>query len=445
MIPFLNNDKLSETQTKIARNVFWAMLGKVVNLAGALLVGILVARYLGPENYGLMNYVLSYVAIFAVIAIFGLDNIEIRELSRHPERKNEILGTSFRLRLVFATIAFILIIITLMVSHADVFTSMMIIVYSFSLFTACFSIIRNYFTSIVENEFIVKAEITRSLIGYAIKIILLLFKAPVEYFVYAMLFDAILLASGYIYSYKAKIGNLYEWKYDKKLVSYMMKESFPLLLSGAAVVIYQRIDQVMIGNMISKESVGYFATAGRFVELILFLPTVLVQTVTPLVIKVKENGSEEQYNQKKKQFVGIVTWTSIFLAAFFSIMSYWLIRITFGTQYLPAVPVLQIMSWKTLGLALSSSAGQIIIMEGIQKWAVIKNLIGCVCCVVSNYLLLPVYGIVGSAWVTIATTLIAGWIGNILIPPYHRIFKLQLYAVFCGWKELRYFKSLIKR
>ena len=64
--------KLSDSQKKIVSNVTWSLGGKIVNMASALFVGILVARYLGPENYGVMNYVISYVAIFTVFATFGL-------------------------------------------------------------------------------------------------------------------------------------------------------------------------------------------------------------------------------------------------------------------------------------------------------------------------------------------------------------------------------------
>ena len=78
---------LSPTKKKVAKNVYWAFLGKIVNMAAALFVGIIVARYLGPSQYGLMNYVISYVAIFEVISEFGLSNIEIRELSHHPDKK----------------------------------------------------------------------------------------------------------------------------------------------------------------------------------------------------------------------------------------------------------------------------------------------------------------------------------------------------------------------
>ena len=85
------------------------------------------------------------------------------------------------------------------------------------------------------------------------------------------------------------------------MVWYIIKESFPLVLSGAAVVIYQRIDQVMIGNMIDKSSVAYFATAGKFLDLVIFLPMVLTQTITPLLVVVKEENYKK-YVQKKYQF-----------------------------------------------------------------------------------------------------------------------------------------------
>lgn len=437
--------KIDGNKRKVLTNVFWAILGKIVNMLGALFVGILVARYLGPTSYGLMNYVISYVAIFSVFATFGLDYIEIRELSRDHGLKDVILGTSFRLRLLFATIAEILIVIFIWITNADFFTSAMILLYSLSLYTGCFSIIRNYFTSIVKNEYVVKSEITRTIIGSVIKIVLLWIKAPVEFFIAASLFDTFLVSSGYVLAYNKLVGKIRDWKYKKQYVPFLLRESFPLLLSGAAVVIYQRIDQVMIGNMIDHQSVGYFATAGKFLDLIMFLPIVLTQTVTPIVIRTREMGTNEEYEVKKKQLVGIVTWVSIILAVVVSFLSYWLIRYTFGVLYLPAVPVLQIMAWKTLGMALSSSAGQVIIMEGIQKWAVLKNLLGCICCIALNYVLLPVYGIIGAAWVTIITTLTAGWLGNVLIPSYHHIFRLQLYSIFLGWKELVYFKKIVKR
>lgn len=435
--------RLSDNRKKIFFNIFWAVTGKIVNMAGALFVGILVARYLGPSQYGLMNYVISYVTLFTVISNFGLDDIEIRELSKCPDNKNVILGTSFRLRLFFATLAFLMILITLYFYKTDIFTTYMILGYSLVLYTGCFNIIRNYFTSIVKNEYVVKSEIIRTVVGAGIKVLLLWIKAPLEWFIMAVIFDTILVAGGYLISYRKLVGKISEWKYDKKNSIYFIKESFPLVLSGAAVIVYQRIDQVMIGNMVDKESVGYFATAGKFLDLILFIPMVLTQTITPLLVRVKEKN-EIEYEEKKKQFVSIIVWIAILLSVFISLIAYWLIYYTYGLRYLLAVPILQIMAFKTIGMALSSSCGQIIILEKKQKWAFIRNFMGYAICIVLNLILIPRYGVIGSACVTIVTVMFTGCLANIFIPPYYPILKLQLYALFGGWRELSHIKKMIR-
>lgn len=446
MKTFKKFKSLDGNKKKIFMNIFWAMLGKVVNMAAALFVGILVARYLGPENYGVMNYVISYVTLFSVIATFGLSNIEVRELSRTPEKKNELLGTCFAIRFFFSTVAYLSIVATVFIFDTDTFTKIMILIYGLSLYTtSCFEVIRNYFTSIVKNEYVVKSEIARTLIGASIKVILLLLHAPLWCFIAAMAFDTVLVASGYTISYKATVGKLREWRYDKTIIRYLITQSFPLLLSGAAIIVYQRIDQVMIGNMIDKESVGYFATAGKFLDLILFLPTVLTQTVTPMIVKTRRDGSPAEYENKSYQFVSIVVWVSIIMALVFSVFAYPMIRYTYGVQYLAAVPVLQIMAWKTVGMAISSAGGQLIIIERLQKWAVFRNLAGCVVCVILNLILIPKYGIIGSAFVTIITLFVSGFLANYLIPPYRHIFKMECKALVLGWKELRYLKLYVNK
>ena len=89
---------VSETKKKVLGNLAWAVAGKTVNLAGTLVLGIIVARYLGPEQYGLMNYVFSYVFLFQILASFGLDSIEVREESKGCVPYTTVLGTAFRIK-----------------------------------------------------------------------------------------------------------------------------------------------------------------------------------------------------------------------------------------------------------------------------------------------------------------------------------------------------------
>ncbi len=428
---------------KILRNVFWAVLGKFVNMFGMLFLGILVARYLGPDRYGLMNYVISYVSIFSVLAGFGMTSIEVRELSSHPENRDKILGTCFFIRLFFAFLAYVVLVIIVMISNKDHYCIILIISYAFVLFTGCFEVIRNYFSSIIKNEYVVKSEITRTIIGAIIKIILLMIHSPLEWFIIASVFDTVLVSSGYVISYNKEVGSIRAWSFDKNKVSYYVKQAFPLVLSGASIVIYERIDQVMIGDLLNKAEVGYFATAGRFLGLILFLPGIMTQTVVPLLVQ-SLNRNRIEYEEKAKQVVSIVTWISIFLASIVSCLSYWIIYYTYGVQYLAAVPVLQILAWKTVGMGLSGAAGQLIIIEKIHKWAVFRNLIGCAVCICLNLLMIPIYGIIGSAFITIITVFISGCLSNIFIPPYHHILKIEMYAFFKGWKHIPELKTFLK-
>ena len=434
----------SETKIKVFRNLYWAVLGKVVTLLGGLFVGILVARYLGPEQYGLMSYVISYVSLFQIFASFGMEGIEVREMSKDGVDVNLILGTVFRIKLILAIITVILVIGTALIFETSSFTIFMIVIYSFSIILNRFSVIRSYFTAIVWNEYIVKTEISRTILGAIIKIILLLCKAPLWTFVVASVFDIVLLSVGYILAYQTKIAPMSLWKYDRNIAKYFFKQSFPLMLSGAAVVIYQRIDQVMIGNMIDKEAVGQFSVATRFVEVLIFVPTIIAQTITPVLVKLWNQSDKNLYKQRVQLFMNVTIWGCLLLALFVFIFSDKLIIYTFGREYIPAIALLQVMVFKTFGIALAATSGQIIVIEELQKYAVIRNILGCFTCIGLNLLMIPILGVIGAAYVSIIATIVSGCLSHLFIPQYRSLFYMQIKAISLGWIDLFKIKSLLK-
>ncbi len=449
----LNRLNLSETKKKVFRNLLWAVTGKVVTLLGSLLVGIFVARYLGPEQYGLMSYVTSYVALFQVLASFGLDNIEIREeakcvgtgeYGRTPSKEaNAILGTAFGLKLLFAAITLVLVIATVWLFEADTFTKWMITLYSLSMIMQTFSVIRNYFTSIVWNEYIVKTEISRTIIGAAIKVVLLLLHAPLVWFIAATLFDTVLIAGGYLLSYRKKIASPTLWTFDRQTAKYLIKESFPLLLSGAAVVIYQRIDQVMIGNMIDKEAVGYYAVAESIAGIVVFIPTILSQTIMPVLIQL-HSANQQQYTQKAQLFMDITIWLCIILCGSISLCAPILIHILYGEQYFPSILLLQICVFKIIGYAYAQVSSVLILTEGKQHPIAIRNVIGCISAISLNLLFLPRYSVVGAAVASVITSVITGYLAHLFIPQYFEIFKMQTRSLLLGWKSLFNIRELFK-
>jgi O-antigen/teichoic acid export membrane protein len=435
---------LSETKEAIVQNLFWAVMGKIVSLCGGLLVGIIVARYLGPEQYGLMSYVISYVFLFQTFALFGLDSIEIREEARGQKPFPVIIGTAFCLKLFLGCCFIILAILTSWMMEADRYTTLLVAIYSLSVVLNSLIVIRNYFTAIVQNEYVVKAEISRTLISIVIKIILLVLNASLTWFVLAYMFDFVLLGTGYIMAYRAKIGFIRDRQFDREYAIFLLRESFPLLLTNAAVIIYQRIDQVMIGNMIDKSSVGYFSVAAKFTEVLIFLPMILAQTITPILVKARERNVEE-YKSKAQQFMNISFWLSLTVSAIVSMLAYWLIRLTFGQAYLPAVAVLQVMAFKTASVALSNTAGAMLVTEGLQRYAILRDGFGCIVCVLLNYLLLPSYGMIAAAFVSIASNIAAGYLADAIVPAYRHLFVCQTKTLATGWRDLTHVKNIFAK
>lgn len=430
------------TRAVIFRNVAWSLVAKIVGLISALLVGIMVARYLGPEQYGLMNYVVSFVWLFLIIATFGFENIEIREEAKRNDERDKIIGTTFVMRLVLSVAAILMIWLAAYLNEADSYTISLIMIYSVYIIMTPFDVIRNYFTSQVQNEYIAKVGICRTVFSCLLKVLLLWLHASLTWFIVSLVVDAAVLAQGYCYVYRRKQGKMRAWKFDKGWAKYMLRQSFPLLFSGAAAIALLKLDQIMIGNMIDKTSVGYFSIASRFVEVLIYVPTVLIQTVCPLLVRLRKENMTE-YVKKAQQFLNITVWLCVMMAVALSVSSYYLVILTFGMQYVNAVAVLHILAFKLIGVSLNNVSGQLLIIDGKQDLLMLRSLSGCVVCVALNYMIIPFYGITGVAFAAIITQLVAGFLIHSIVPPYRYVFKMQVKCLLLGWRDLSKLKSLL--
>ena len=433
----------SEKKVKALKNIAWALGGKTVSLMGVLVVAIIVARYLGKEQYGIMNYVVSYVAIFQVFADFGLDLLQVREESRTPERRDIIIGTVFCLKVMLAAITLVAIAATTLLFETDALLQGYILLYSLSVLLNTTWVARNHFTSIVWNEYVVKTEITRTLVGIGIKVTLVLMHLPLAWFIAALVVDSLLLASGYTLSYVRKIDSVRKWRFDAQLARYLLRQSFPLLLSGAAIIVYNRIDQLMIAQMIDQSHLGVYSVAVRFVELLLFVPTIISQTLTPMLVEVRQQDAG-QYEHQSRVFMNVTVALCLVLALLTSLLSFPIVYYTFGAAYIGAASVLAVLSFRVIGDALSQTSGQLMIIEGIQQYAPIRNVIGCVACVFLNLMLIPRAGIHGAAYSCLITIFISGTLSDFFIPPYRSIFRKQMQALLVGWKDLIHIKNLLR-
>ena len=180
------------------------MAEQFLRIVAGLFVGIWVARHLGPEQFGLLSYVLAFTAIFGGIAKLGLDGIMLRELVNHPEKHGTYLGTAFIIKIIGAFLAIALILVTLPFTTNDNKTNFFIFIVAIGLIFQSFEVVDFYFQSQVMAKIVSICKMTQLALSSIIKIFLVVNQSELKYFVFVALFDAFVLALSYAIAYRIK-------------------------------------------------------------------------------------------------------------------------------------------------------------------------------------------------------------------------------------------------
>jgi O-antigen/teichoic acid export membrane protein len=413
-------DFSSNSFKKYLTNTSWLFLERIVRIVISFVVSIYVVRYLGPKDFGLYSYVLSFFWLFGSLSTVGLEAISTREIVKQPERVDEINGTVFILRLVGSLAAIILIGITLLITGEETFTAILILITSASFLFQSFSVIEYYFRGIVKAKYNAYALSASVILASLFKIILILIKAPLLYFVFAIVFEYLALAVGLVLVYHLNKLSLFKWKFSRELSVKLLKDSWPLMLSGLVVMVYMRIDQILIKHMIDEVAVGYYAAAVRICEAWYFIPVTLCNSIFPAIVNAK-NVSEEFYNNRMQKLYDLLAWLAIGIAVPVTIFSDQIISILFGSTFAPASPVLIIYIWAGVAVFLGVASSQYLINENLTKVSFSRTSIGMIINVILNLVLIPVYGIIGSAVATLVSyTCVA------FVPSFHKRYLIQI-------------------
>jgi O-antigen/teichoic acid export membrane protein len=386
--------------------------------------------------------VLSFTWLFVSISTLGLEAISVREIVKFPQKKDDIVGTVFTLRLLGGITAIFLIALTLLISGEEVLTSVLILIASSAFIFQSFSAIEYYFRALVNAKYNAYALSTSVIFSSALKIILILIEAPLTYFIVAFTFEYFVLAIGLIAVYKIKGQKIINWKYSKQLSMNLLKDSWPLALSGIVVMIYMKIDQVMIKHMIGEEAVGFYAAAVRICEAWYFIPVTLCNSIFPAIVNAK-NINEEFYNNRLQKLYDLLAWLAIGIAVPVTFFSGKIIFVLFGSEFSPASPVLTIYIWAGVAVFLGVASGQYLINENLTKLTFLRTSVGMVLNVILNFVLIPIYGIIGSA----VATLISYSVVTFVLAYHSRFYKqfnMMLKSIF-GITLIGYLTKQLKK
>jgi len=423
MINRLRSLKSHQGFMKYFKNTSWLFAEKILRMTVGLFVGIWVARYLEPEQFGLFSYAQSFVGLFAAIATLGLDGIVIRELVKDESRRDELLGTAFYLKIVGAILTILALYMAIHFTSNDQYTNMLIFIIASAVIFQSVNVIDLYFQSKVMSRYVVYANIISLFISSLVKIYLILNEAQLIAFAYVVLFDSFILASGFLYFYIYNRFSIIKWKFHIELAKSLLKDSWPLILSGMAIAVYMKIDQIMIKEMLDSSAVGQYAAAVRLSEAWYFIPMVISSSLFPAIVNAKKI-SEELYYERLQKLYDLIVWLAIAIALPMTFLSDWVVKLLYGSQYSEAGSVLMIHIWAGVFVFLGVVKGRWLISENLMKYYFYGAFFSSIINILLNYFLIPIYGIKGAAVATLIAQFSSAYLINCIFKELYIQIKL---------------------
>ena len=416
-------------------NLTWGVLAKLFSGMKLAFLGIIIARYLGPEDFGVFSYVISFVSLFSVLAEFRLQSILVRDFSENKIDPKILLGSSLKICLFFASIGYLSLSLIVYILDDNNTMKFFLLIYGLSYFFQIFRFLRAFFISKLLNKLIIRAELIAAFSLLAIGAMFIYLQLSVIYFVALRVFDVFMFSVLLVILYTKNEGSILLWKENVAVRKKLIIDSFPLVLSGFAVIIFNKIDQVMLRHFIDDYAVGQYSAAVSITGIISFIPIVISESITPILVS-KRKKNIELYKKSRQSFSNILIWGSLVLSIIIMLLSPYIISILYGSEYNPAIGVMKIFAFKGVFVAMGAVAAQIMIIEAVHQLAYVKSVIGGIVNIVFNYFLILKLGMIGAVWASLLAFLLSSYIVHFFMKRYRYIFWIQTKSILFGWSFL---------
>ncbi|MBI3589563.1 MAG: flippase [Candidatus Liptonbacteria bacterium] len=400
------------TRQTVAKNTFWLT---VSNLGGRLIkAGIIIysARILGAAEWGLFSYVVSFAVLITIFTDLGIGPILTREASRtdDPVKKSQIISTAFFLKLALLAVGILVVIFvaphfTTIKEARPLFPIVALIIVFDTLQNFGFSMTRALEKMELEATFYLLTNMAIVVFGF----LTLHFYPTVKFFAYAYAAGIGIGAFATLFYLRKYLGNLFSY-FQKKLIKPILGAAWPFAISGLLGVLMINTDILLIGYFLAAEKVGIYSAADRPIQLLYLLPAILATSVFPTFSRLANRDSEKMKRVLEK-ILSLASLISIPIALGGIVLGGDIIRIVFGSAYTQAVPSFRILV-ATLSINFTASIlTNAIFAYNRQKDLIKFTALGGITNVILDLILIPRFGIVGSAW----ATLLAQVIGNFYI------------------------------
>ena len=417
-------------------NASWMMAERLLHIGVGFVMAVLLARYLGPEQFGVLSYAIAMTAIFASAGHMGLAGLVVREVVRKPEIIPETLGTTFVLKLSGMAVGFALVLLyALLFEEIGGTEFWMLLIVASAIFFQTFDVVEYWFQSQVQARYPAIAKSSAVLLSAAIKLLLIVSGAGVMAFAFAHTVQFVIAALLLALLYKGTTRlSLTDWTASFAKARELLSQGWIIYLGSIFAVIYMKIDQVMLKWMAGTEAVGVYAVAAQLSEAWYFLPTAIVASFFPRLIKLHASDTE-RFRLRMQQLFDLLCVIAVAVAILVTLVAEPLISLLFGAEYRQSASILVIHVWGGVFIFMRALFSRWILIEGALMFSLITQGLGALANIGLNLLLIPRYGGEGAALATVLSYAIASWVALLAHPKTRPVFYMMTKSFF---SPLRY-------
>lgn len=427
---------------KAFANFGWLAVERFVRLATGVAVGLVVARYLGPAQFGMLSFCLAVIGLLSVGPGLGLEALVKREIIRRPAESSVLLACAFRLRLI-AGIVGVAVLAGAAVGSTSLLTAeegRLLVLLSLLLLQPALFAPDLWLQATLRARQAASAQLAALVAASITRLALVLMDAPLLAFGAVLVAEMALVALGLWWALKRAGLSQAVWAgYDAGRAKALLREAWPLMLTGFAILIYMKIDQVMLRQMGGARSVGVYAAAVRLSELWYFVPVAMASSLLPALLRAREQGAEI-YRERLQQFFDLNAGVAYVLAVPLALGSGWVVRVAYGLDYAEAGPVLAVHIWASLFVFIGVARSQWLVNEGLSRFYLVCTVAGAIVNIGLNVVLIPRWGAQGAAWATLAAYGVAAWLASFAHRSVRGVGFMQTRALLLpilGWRYLR--------
>ncbi|KGR73998.1 hypothetical protein CD33_18530 [Ureibacillus sinduriensis BLB-1 = JCM 15800] len=392
----------------------------------SLIVTSLMARYLGTQNFGLLNYSLAYILIFTTVSKLGIDSIIVNEIIKKREDTGKLIGTTICLRLLSSTlsISLIFLIVRYMDPH-DYTVQIITFIQSISLLMVVFDTIEFWFQSNLQSKYIVISKSIAFTIVSVWRLSLIFFEKSIYYFAVATIIEGLVISLFIVVFY-------FKFKGPKIRFSFLtakdlLSQGFYFFIAGLLIVAYTQIDKIMLGQIMGGTTVGIYAAAMTISSLWVFIPNAIIQSARP-VIMISKTENEQFYLKKYRQLYCSIIWIGIGASICITLLSKPIILLIYGNEFIESINVLIILIWSRIFSLIGTTRAIWLTVEDLGRFQVSFVAFGAIVNIVLNLILIPRYGAIGAAIATLLAEVISTFIALLFFKKTRPLFKLIIDA-----------------